>query len=231
GDNIYSPEQTTVTLNANNPTIGTGLWSVRSGSGGSFTDPYSYNSNFTGNNNETYILRWRIGYCVSSDDEVTVFIGNVIGQYRHGGVIFYIDETGEHGLVCTVSDQSTGIIWGDNELTGATGTAIGTGQTNTSAIVTTLGAGSYAAQVCNDLTLNGYNDWFLPSIDELNAMHQNSITISSTSMDNGGNAFASNFYWSSTETGSSWAIAKSFSDYDPGIFKSDLNGVRAVRVF
>jgi len=232
GDNIYSPEQTTVTLNANNPTIGTGAWSVVNGSGGSFTIPNSYNSNFTGNNNETYILRWTITTdCASSYDEVTVFIGNVIGQYRHGGVIFYVDETAEHGLVCALSDQSTGIIWGDNEVTGATGTAIGTGQANTSAVVTILGAGSYAAQVCNDLTLNGYSDWFLPSIDELDAMYQTRITIDSTSMANGGNAFAQDIYWSSSEFSSLYAGAITFSDDDPDIAKGNLYRVRAVRAF
>ena len=43
GDDIYSPEQTTVVLNANNPTLGTGVWSVISGSGGSFSDSNIYN--------------------------------------------------------------------------------------------------------------------------------------------------------------------------------------------
>ncbi len=32
----------------------------------------------------------------------------VIGDFKYGGVIFYIDETEKSGLVCAVTDQSTG---------------------------------------------------------------------------------------------------------------------------
>ena len=76
--------------------------------------------------------------------------------------------------------------------TGATGTAIGTGQANTTAIVTTQGAGSYAAQLCNDLTVGGYNDWFLPSKDELDLMYENLYL-----QEVGG--FTDDYYWSSSE--------------------------------
>ena len=94
-----------------------------------------------------------------------------------GGLIFYdkgIYSDGWRYLEAAPSDQSTGIQWynGYYVLTGATGTAIGTGQSNTTAIVTIQGAGSYAAQLCNDLTVGGYSDWFLPSKDELDMMYE-----------------------------------------------------------
>jgi hypothetical protein len=97
-----------------------------------------------------------------------------IGLYYKGGYIFYIDGTGQHGLVCASWPVSTSTRWrpGTSILTGASGTAVGTGQSNTTKIVNAQGAGSYAASLCNDYiaTIEGvtYDDWFLPSIDELN---------------------------------------------------------------
>jgi hypothetical protein len=95
-----------------------------------------------------------------------------------GGYIFYDKGSYSDGwryLEAAPSDQSTGIQWynGYYVVTGATGTAIGTGQANTTAIVIIQGAGSYAAQLCNDLTVGGYNDWFLPSKNELDLMYKN----------------------------------------------------------
>jgi gliding motility-associated-like protein len=62
-------------LDANTPTVGTGNWSIISGTGGVFTDDTNPDSEFTGNAGETYILRWTItsGCGVSSDDVQVVF--------------------------------------------------------------------------------------------------------------------------------------------------------------
>lgn len=63
------------TLEANTPIIGTGLWSVVSGTGGSFVAPTIPNSEFNGTNGTTYTLRWTIsnGQCSSSDDVSIAF--------------------------------------------------------------------------------------------------------------------------------------------------------------
>ena len=91
-----------------------------------------------------------------------------IGANYGGGIIFYIDGTGNHGLISAASDQSNAAQWGcSGTITGATGTAIGTGQANTTTIVGACSESGIAARICDDLELNGYSDWFLPSKDEL----------------------------------------------------------------
>ncbi|MCP4001363.1 MAG: DUF1566 domain-containing protein, partial [Gammaproteobacteria bacterium] len=124
-----------------------------------------------------------------------------VGMYYQGGVVFYLDGNGG-GLICAVTDQDggSGIEWYFGySTTGATGTAIGTGQANTTAIINVQGAGSYAATVCDNYTVGSYSDWFLPSKDELNKMYQNKATINASAIANGGSALLNNVYWSSSE--------------------------------
>ena len=115
-----------------------------------------------------------------------------------GGLIFYInpnaDTDGWKYMEAAPSDQSADIQWynGSSTMTEATATAIGTGNANTTTIVTSQGDGSYAAQLCDDLTIESYNDWFLPSKDELNAMYVNLKS-------QGVGGFADSWYWSSSE--------------------------------
>ena len=65
---------TTVTLAANTPVIGTGAWSVVSGTGGSFGNASSPTSTFTGTAGTTYTLRWTISNspCTNSTDDVII---------------------------------------------------------------------------------------------------------------------------------------------------------------
>lgn len=64
---------TTVTMAANTPTIGTGAWTIISGVGGSFANPASETSTFSGTAGVTYTLRWGITtICNTSTDDVVV---------------------------------------------------------------------------------------------------------------------------------------------------------------
>lgn len=160
-----------------------------------------------------------------------------VGDFRDGGVVFWVDPTDNtHGLVCAVSDQSTGIQWfnGANIVTGAIATSIGTGQANTTAITSAQGDGAYAAQICNDLSLNGYDDWFLPSVDELQEIYSNKATINATALANSGTSLGGVVnYWSSTENSSSGASYLNIFDgaVVPNGFKGSGLSVRAVRAF
>jgi uncharacterized protein (TIGR02145 family) len=65
---------TTTTLTGNTPVVGTGLWTIVSGTGGSFANANLHNTTFTGTAGSTYVLRWTISNspCIASSDDVTV---------------------------------------------------------------------------------------------------------------------------------------------------------------
>ena len=96
-----------------------------------------------------------------------------IGMQYEGGIIFYLDSTGQHGLICAPNDQGS-FQWGcyGTNIVG-TSTGFGTGQVNTSFILAGCSTRPIATSVCDDLVLNGYSDWFLPSKDELQLMYSN----------------------------------------------------------
>ena len=155
-------------------------------------------------------------------------LGNGYGPA--GGKIFY--DKGEYGfgwryLEAAPSDQSAGIAW--SNITGTAtnfmgmGNEIGNGQGNTTAIVGQAGCTSGAAYLCDNLTLGGYSDWFLPSRYELNELYLNSAVI--------GHKFA--WYWSSSEVSSSNAWLENFDDGGQLDYytKSQACYVRAVRAF
>ena len=150
-----------------------------------------------------------------------------IGQNYAGGIIFYIDNTGLHGLIAAPTDQSAAAQWGcSNTTIEGTSTDIGSGQANTTRIVNGCSTDSIAARICDDLFMNGYSDWFLPSQDELNQMYLQQDVI-------GG--FTSSFYWSSSESTfnpSTSAYLQGFPGGNQyGGRKYDTYHVRAIRTF
>lgn len=152
----------------------------------------------------------------------------VVGDYYEGGYVFYFDKTLKVGMVCAPTDQSLGITWSNGPsyvTTGATGSAVGTGQANTAAIVTVQGAGNYAAKLCDDLVLNGYSDWFLPSIEELHLMYD-------TLCKKGIADLAYGVYWSSTEYSNDIAWDMLYMNgMKLYVYKNGVYDVRAVRSF
>lgn len=166
-----------------------------------------------------------------------------IGNFAHGGIVFWVDATGQHGLVCAKTDQSTGVRWyaGTNGNTRAYGDGPLSGKANTNIIIAAHVAigddgSTYAARICNELMITEggktYGDWYLPSKEELNLMYINRTAINTTATANGGTSFASAFYWSSTENNNFLAWYQDF-DYSNQLFgnKDYPNRVRAVRAF
>ena len=153
-----------------------------------------------------------------------------IGDNYQGGIVAYVDNSGEHGFIVTPSDNPSRAPWhnGSNILIGGTGTAIGTGKSNTEKIVQVQGQGNYAAKICDNLTIGGYNDWYLPSKDELNELYKNHKTLGGFGYDNINTA-----YWSSSEFTITRAWNHSFyytgSQFD--IEKNQYRWVRCIRSF
>lgn len=158
-------------------------------------------------------------------------LDSLYGKTYQGGLIAYLNTTTGTGLIAATSDQNSGIAWsnGSSTTTGATGTAIGTGQSNTNAIITSQGAGSYAASLCDAYSVTvgalTYADWFLPSKDELNMMYVNLRM-------QGLGGFASFYYWSSTEFDNNFARDQDFANgFQFRSSKVSTFRVRAVRAF
>ena len=156
-----------------------------------------------------------------------------IGDFAQGGVVFWVSPSGEHGKVVSIYDVND-VPWSN-----INGTAIGNsarsninGGGNTVAIMMQSGHTNSAAKHCADLGYGGYDDWYLPSKDELNEVYQNRAAINTTATANGGEAFAADWYWSSTETNSTNAWLQYFGNGAQGYNSKNLNNrVRAVRAF
>jgi hypothetical protein len=153
---------------------------------------------------------------------------HAIGDNYGGGIIFWLDTSGQHGLIAATDDQSTGIQWynGANTVTNAVRDGIGAGKINTERIIVNQGAGAYAAQICANYQGGNYGDWYLPSKYELNLLYAERATV-------GGFNEGSFGYWSSTENDVNWAWRQFFSEgnQDGNSSKHFTNNVRAVRAF
>ena len=132
-----------------------------------------------------------------------------IGDSFQGGIVGYILQVGDpgydanvqKGLVAAPTDQSGS--WGCSGTVFFSGAAaIGTGNQNTINIDAGCTTPGIAADLCANLTLGSYSDWYLPSKDELNKLYINRVAI-------GG--FSSGYYWSSTDQSTSQAWLQRFA--------------------
>ena len=167
-------------------------------------------TNFTSNlggmeGNTTYYVRafainnGGIGYGNEISFKTSVFAP---GLAYKGGYIFYVEPSGNNGLMCAATDlQARPYGCG---LPMNTSTAIGTGLANTNAVMSTctnMNSYTSAAAECKNASINGFTDWYLPSRDELSLMYSN------LRANNIGN-FACEHYWSSSQYNNDliWAV-------------------------
>ena len=169
-----------------------------------------------------------------------------------GGVVFY--DAGEHKTwgryleAAPVETEGVGLTW--KRLTAVDtkrpiyrnvlkvkaqtqrvlATQIGMGKINTDRIVKIYGRGRYAARYADALVFNGFDDWFLPSKDELNVLY--SVLGTATP---GIGSYARSFYWSSSEYDFNNAWTVNFKDgqqfdREKWLLPDTINGVKALRV-
>ena len=158
-----------------------------------------------------------------------------VGDLAEGGIVFYVDETGQHGLVAATEDNSQMWDWGcyGIEIIGANGIEIGTGLQNTLDITSgCLTSGDIAANIALAYVSEGYNDWYLPSQNELIEMYN---TIGPNGQDGNIGEFStagwSRFYWSSTEINHNKAFFLNFGSGSATANKYDNFSVRPIRSF
>jgi hypothetical protein len=154
-----------------------------------------------------------------------------------GGIVFYDKGAffdGWRYLEAAPRDVGSGAPWSANS-TGVRGTSTsaGSGKRNTELIVSALresGESTAAAQVTSYYSQGGYDDWFLPSKDELDFIYKN------LKQKNLGE-FSSGYYWSSSHFNGIYgddtrAWGQRFRDGSQDyLVKSGTNSVRAVRAF
>lgn len=162
-----------------------------------------------------------------------------VGDYTEGGVVFWVAAGGMNGLICSIHELGNA-QWGCVLLditsgNGASGSTIGTGHLNTDAILVDCPSINNAAAKCVQYVHESYDDWFLPSKDELAAVFQQKAIVSAVSVANGGNALNNGigaYYWTSTENslGAAW-IQRPVDLYQVASYKTNIESVRAIRNF
>jgi Protein of unknown function (DUF1566) len=161
---------------------------------------------------------------ISASSQSSELSQHYIGEPFGGGIIFYVDSTGSHGLIAAPADLEEPALWSYKDtLIGVTATHLGSGVRNTLRTFAALGDPhdetlDYGALVCHEFILNGYTDWFLPSKNELNKLYQQRNIVGD---------FKPFAYWSSTEIDQSTAWFQNFSN---GVqIKSEKMAAYAIR--
>jgi hypothetical protein len=183
----------------------------------------------------------------ASDTEGTIY-GNEIsftmpsvslGESFGGGVVGYIlqpedpgyEPNAMHGFVAQLVDRHTQIAWGcEGTLTGASGTTIGTGILNKSVLIPFACYFPQDQGIYPPANIN-YNDWYVPSKDELYKIYLNKNVI--PELQQFGFNPSTN-YWSSSEAdaNSAWAISfNTGSVYENPKSSGNPGNIRLIRSF
>jgi hypothetical protein len=167
-------------------------------------------------------------------------VSHYIGELYGGGVVCWVDHTGQHGLIVSMIDLSTSHAWSNivNVLIGTTDEWNGAG--NTSEIIGQSGHTSSAAKLCNDYTNADYgtgifSDWYLPAFGELNSIYINLNEVQKALTIDGNPAstpLVRTTYWTSSEFKYNIAYRLLFfSGKTDDDYKNKTYYVRAVRAF
>lgn len=157
-----------------------------------------------------------------------------IGESYGGGIVFYVYDNGQHGLIVSEANQSTSCTSfnGTFRATGSTGDGVNAGLMNTilqiSMQLNDITGGNFAARYCADYEVTvgdvTYGDWYLPSYHELILLSDNKTAA--------GLGFSNLNYWSSTEAANTHTYAVQLDTGNSAPMVKDWTfAVRAIRAF
>ncbi len=171
----------------------------------------------------------RISYKVNSKGD-TVYSA---GDRAYGGIVFWVDKNGARGLVASEEDLASEVYpyYAGEKFRGKTyalkGDSVSAGKFNTTQIIVNKSPGYDAARICINYRGGGFDDWYLPSVYELNLLYR---VYTRRIVGN----FARDYYWSSSEDINDVAWLVRFYDGAMHNYKkygSTAFRVRAIRVF
>lgn len=163
-----------------------------------------------------------------------------IGELFGGGIVLWVDNTGQHGLIVSLVDISTSSVWSNITVTqiGPSAQSTWNGQGNSTAIIGQSGHTNSAAKLCDtysnaNYSTGIYSDWYLPAIDQVSLIYHGRYVLNKNIEGvTGADILGNVYYWSSTELSNAHAwyyyfgYGRTSSDY-----KYVTNWVRAVRDF
>jgi len=159
----------------------------------------------------------------SNQLKINIFNKHFVGENFGGGIIFYMDTKQIHGMVVCENDLGT-FKFGCNQTPNPNNkTHLGAGQLNTEDFTKVCKDSLTAMNICQNLILNSYNDWFLPSKDELNLLYENKLLAK----------MGGKFYWSSSQVTSTTSWVQDFFTGQQSSVLLNTNNfiVRAIRQF
>jgi hypothetical protein len=171
-----------------------------------------------------------------------------IGQFAHGGIVFWVDPTGMHGLVVSLLDASSvPLKWQDPGWQGgvfylwtnSTADGLYGGKTNTMMANVVHRIGNYTPESpmssSRKFNSQNYSDWYLPSKYELNLLYQQIGVVDGQILSSGGTSLSGGVFWSSTEQSGDLAFWQNFNtgqtDFGWPYSKNSALRVRPVRAF
>ena len=172
-----------------------------------------------------------------------------VGDLIFGGVICFVDETGQHGLICSPVDVVSAMQWAGGSalnLSNAQADGLYTGEMNTTLIIANeavhyfsscaaMSCAAYTSSTINAPGTPDYGDWYLPSVVELQQIYNNKAAINAAIASTPSYLPIINVrYWSSVELHYNISHAYYF-DMGSGTqgdeFKTNTYHVRAVKRF
>lgn len=171
-----------------------------------------------------------VGDILCTDGSVVKFSAWPAQNKTAKGIIFYVDNTGEHGWAVNLHDQASAIQWCFsgvdviplNNLDGATAYMDLDGYQNTQIIRAAGNDSMFPAAYIVDFD----NGWYLPALGQLRLMFAYVSVLNSSLGIVGGTQFPMNtdfYYWSSTESSYATAWRISNKGFITGYSKDNLN--------